>query len=94
MDEEFIALNEQRTWDLVPPPKNRTLIGCKWVYRIKRNADGSVSRHCSRGTIVVLVYVDDIVLTGSSSTLISEVTQAMHRDFKLKELGPLHYFLG
>ncbi|VFQ93390.1 unnamed protein product [Cuscuta campestris] len=29
-----------------------------------------------------------------SSILISEVTQAMHRDFKLKELGPLHYFLG
>lgn len=50
--------------------------------------------HSSRGTVIVLVYVDDIVITGSSDQLITTVTAAMHKEFRLKDLGPLHFFLG
>ena len=46
------------------------------------------------GLVIILLYVDDIVITGSSSALISTITKSMHQNFQLKDLGPLHYFLG
>ena len=35
MDEEYRSLMENDTWDLVPLPKGRKLVKCKWVYRTK-----------------------------------------------------------
>ncbi|RVW87804.1 Retrovirus-related Pol polyprotein from transposon RE1 [Vitis vinifera] len=45
MDDELAALARNRTWVLVPPPSNHNIVGCKWVFRIKRNLDGSISRY-------------------------------------------------
>jgi len=36
MDVEYEALIGNKTWRLVPPQKGRNVIGCKWVYKIKR----------------------------------------------------------
>ena len=48
MNEEMAALDANKTWDLVPLPKDKKAIGCKWVYKIKHNADGSISRYKAR----------------------------------------------
>ena len=48
MQEEYNALLRNRTWDLVPLPAGRQAIGCKWVFRIKENADGSINRFKAR----------------------------------------------
>ena len=48
MDEEMAALDVNETWDLVPLPKDKNMIGCKWIYKVKHNADGSVSRYKAR----------------------------------------------
>lgn len=45
-------------------------------------------------TLVVLVYVDDILVTDSNSTLMAELIATLHSRFALKDLGHLHYFLG
>ena len=42
MSIELTALMKHGTWDLVLPPSNYTPMGCKWVFRVKRHADGSV----------------------------------------------------
>ncbi|XP_043700135.1 uncharacterized mitochondrial protein AtMg00820-like [Telopea speciosissima] len=48
MAEEFNALLRNGTWSLVPRDPAMNLIGCKWVYRIKRKADGSLERYKAR----------------------------------------------
>ena len=44
--------------------------------------------------LYVLVYVDDVIITGNSSTAISSLIQTLHGTFSFKDLGRLHYFLG
>uniref|UniRef100_A0A2N9EZA0 Apple domain-containing protein n=1 Tax=Fagus sylvatica TaxID=28930 RepID=A0A2N9EZA0_FAGSY len=48
MNLEFDALMKNGTWVLTSPSPNQNLIGCKWVYRIKRHADGSIERYKAR----------------------------------------------
>jgi hypothetical protein len=45
-------------------------------------------------TIYFLVYVDDIIVTSSSSAAIDSLLSDLKQDFALKDLSPLHYFLG
>ncbi|RVW93071.1 Retrovirus-related Pol polyprotein from transposon RE1 [Vitis vinifera] len=187
MNEEFRALMKNKTWSLVSFPTNRTSVGCKWVFKLKRNLDGSVSRYKARlvaksysqvpgfdfyetfspivkpttirvvlaiavsqswsirqldvnnaflngelqekvymdqslgfdgrtnqeqklvcklhkalyglkftncSSLFVLVYVDDIVVTRSSSQEIHELISRLSGLFSLKDLGELSYFLG
>ena len=46
------------------------------------------------GIVVLLVYVDDIVITGSDSTLLAQLKTHLSKSFHMKDLGPLTYFLG
>ncbi|CAL9020427.1 unnamed protein product [Prunus brigantina] len=48
MKEEIDALTVQGTWFLVPPSPNRNIVGSKWIYKVKKNPDGSVSRYKAR----------------------------------------------
>ena len=45
MNEEYRSLLANDTWDLVPVPKGRKLIRCKWVYRTKFRPDGKIDKH-------------------------------------------------
>ena len=42
MDEEMNALDVSGTWELTPLPSEKKEIGCKWMYKIKHNVDGSI----------------------------------------------------
>ncbi|KAJ0608733.1 putative RNA-directed DNA polymerase [Helianthus annuus] len=44
--------------------------------------------------IYLLVYVDDIIITGSDSSLIATFVSHLHEEFSVKDLGSLGYFLG
>ena len=48
MQEEYESLIANDTWDLTPIPKGRNPIGCKWVFRAKRDAFGDVVRYKAR----------------------------------------------
>ncbi len=48
MTDEYNALLSHQTWDLVDLPKGKNLVGCKWVYKLKRNASGEISKYKSR----------------------------------------------
>ncbi|XP_070674720.1 uncharacterized protein [Malus domestica] len=216
MQEEISALHTQGTWNLVVLPSLKNLVGCKWIFKIKRHSNGTIARHKARlvakgfsqepgidygetfspvvkpttvrlvltlaaqfgwslrqldvknaflhgiledevymaqppgfedvhhphlvcklqkslyglkqaprawndrftkflphlgfqttysdsslfvktvdsGIVILLLYVDDIIITGSASASIQQVITALHTEFDIKDLRDLHYFLG
>jgi hypothetical protein len=48
MTEELQALEKTHTWDLVDLPRGKSVIGCKWVYKIKTKSDGTIERYKAR----------------------------------------------
>ena len=48
MDTEFQALIKNQTWHLVSPTSDQNIIDRKWVYKVKRKADGSIDRYKAR----------------------------------------------
>ncbi|XP_019053099.1 PREDICTED: uncharacterized protein LOC109114615 [Nelumbo nucifera] len=74
-----------------------------FVHQPKGFEDNNYLHHCKPSlfiysrekiTIYVHVYVDDILITGSSSAHVSHLISNLSQTFDLKDLGPLHYFLG
>ena len=51
-------------------------------------------RHSANRTMFVLVYVDDILVIGSSKVEIQALVQQLNTRFALKDLGEVDYFLG
>ncbi|PNY13707.1 putative copia-type protein, partial [Trifolium pratense] len=45
-------------------------------------------------TTLILIYVDDILVAGNNDLFITNLVQQLGREFAIKDLGPLHYFLG
>ena len=58
-------------------------------------SDHSVFTKCSSNKYIYLVvYVDDIVITGDDFEGIKALKQHLFQNFQTKDLGPLRYFLG
>ena len=48
MKEELDALTKNHTWDLVNLPPRQSMVGCKWIYKIKTRSDGSIEHYKTR----------------------------------------------
>eukprot|EP00253_Pinus_taeda_P011636 PITA_11636 len=47
-----------------------------------------------KALIILVLYVDDLILTGSDPNLINHVKSSLRKKFEMIDLGHLHYFLG
>jgi len=48
MDEELVALQAHKTWEIIDAPKGSNIVGCRWVYAVKKDAAGNVVRYKAR----------------------------------------------
>jgi hypothetical protein len=48
MDREMQSLERANTWTTISRPPGKNLVGCKWVFRLKRKADGSIDKYKAR----------------------------------------------
>ena len=44
MNEEMQVLCKNEMWDLIPHSPQKKVISCRWIYKVKYNANGSVNR--------------------------------------------------
>ena len=45
MIDEFLTPIRNRTWSLVSLPNGRKTIGCKWVFKVKENSNGTINKY-------------------------------------------------
>jgi hypothetical protein len=58
-------------------------------------ADSSLFVYSSAHEIIyLLLYVDDIIITGNNMSLIDTFIRKLRHEFSMKDLGTLNYFLG
>ena len=48
MVEEYQSIMKNDVWDVVPRPKEKSIVTSKWIYKIKHAADGSVEKYKAR----------------------------------------------
>jgi histone deacetylase 1/2 len=99
MNAEHTALLQNRTWHLVPRQKGKNIIGCKWVYKVKRKADGSVDRYKAR--LVAkgfkqrygIDYEDTFSPVVKAATIHLVLSIVVSKGWSLKQLDVLNAFL-
>jgi hypothetical protein len=99
MDEEMASLDANATWELVALPKDKKTIGCKWVYKVKHNADGSVSRYKSRlvakgyAQTYGIDYEKTYSLVAKMTTIRAIIAMATTKGWSLHQMDVKNVFL-
>jgi hypothetical protein len=99
IDEEMVVLDVNATWELVALPKDKKAIGCKWVYKVKHNVNGSVSRYKTKlvtkgyaqtyGINYEVTYIPDAKMT----TIRAIITMATTKGWSLHQMDVKNVFL-
>lgn len=100
MEFEFSALRKMNTWTLVPPSPKYNIVGCKWIFCLKKNANGSIQRHKAR--LVAkgfhqtpgVDFFDTFSLVAKSSTIHIVLSIAVSNRWTLCQLDSNNAFLN
>jgi hypothetical protein len=79
MVEEYDSIVKNNAWEIVPRPVDKSVVGSRWIYKGK--------------ILIIVLYVDDLILTGDEQ-LIHSCKEDLAKEFEMKDMGLLHYFLG
>ena len=48
MVEEYDSIVRNSAWEIVPRPEGKSVVGLRWIYKVKQAADGSVEKYKAR----------------------------------------------
>jgi hypothetical protein len=99
IDTEYKSLQERQTWSLVVKPACRKIVDIKWVFKIKRNSDGTIARYKARLVARGLSqehgidYTETFAPTVKFSTIRVILELAAYHDWEVKQLDVVTAFL-
>jgi len=99
MDEEMAALDANATWELVALPEDKKTIGCKWMYKVKHNANGSMSRYKVRlvakgyAQTYGIDYEETYSLIAKMTTVRAIIVMATTKGWSLHQMDVKNVFL-
>ncbi len=99
MDEKMTALDVNATQELVVLLEDKKTIGCKWVYKVKHNADGSVSRYKARlvakgyAQTYGIDYEETYSLIAKMTTIRAIIAMATTKGWSLHQMDVKNVFL-
>lgn len=100
MQEEVNALEENNTWTAVERAGNMNVIGTKWVYKYKRNAEGVIERHKARLVAKGYAQVEGVDYRETFAPVLRYKTLRIllilsaHRDVNIEQLDVKTAFLN
>eukprot|EP00253_Pinus_taeda_P024529 PITA_24529 len=96
MVEEYDSIVRNSAWKIVPRPEGKPMINSDFT-RLgfsKSEVDPNLYQIVVEGKLLIIVlYVDDLILMGDELLILS-CKEDLAREFEMKDLGLLHYFLG
>jgi hypothetical protein len=99
MNEEFQALLKNKTWHLVQPRAGLNVIDCKWIFKLKHKADGSIDRYKARLVAkgfkhqYVVDYDDTFSPVVKPTTIQLLLSLAVSRGWSLRQIDIQNAFL-
>jgi hypothetical protein len=98
--EELNAHSTNGTWKLVPRPAGKKVIGSKWVFKVNRNADGSIERY--KGRVVAkgynlcpgFDYIEIFAPTVRMPTICVVLAISALHDYHLRSIDISHAYLN
>ncbi|CAL2255956.1 unnamed protein product [Prunus armeniaca] len=93
------ALNKNKTWDLVPLPRGKKAVGCRWVFTLKHKADGSIDRYKARLVAKGYThtsrvdYLETFAPMAKLNTMHVLLSLAANRDWPLLQFNAKNAFL-
>jgi hypothetical protein len=99
MEEEYVALVANQTWDLVPRPPGTNVITGKWIWTHKRRADGTLERYKARWVLQGFTqcpgvdYDETFSPVVKSATIHTVLSLALSRSWPFHQLDVKNAFL-
>lgn len=89
-ERHFMALSKPLWLDMI----NSNSFSLNSIFTQSKANSSLFYLHTSHHFIILLIYVDDILFTGSSPRLLNRFVHQLHHKFVIRDLGDVHCFLG